>query len=220
MTNTNQKLTALEQRILVAYAMAGIDANGADTADAMLADNMTWGDVPEIAQRTGLTQKQVQGVVASLSKKALLVITDEGVNGEGPVQQVLADDGIRVAFDLIAQGIQLKESPKARKPRELPDRVMLEPGKSEDVKATKAGSKRHLMAEALAKGATIEELMETLGWNKDTVSSALRTDMGALGLGVERKAGKYYLLMPKGVKRIPAHGADTTRADALVAACK
>lgn len=112
------------------------------------------------------------------------------------------------------------ETPKARKPRELPDRVMLEPGKPEDVKATKAGSKRHQMAEALAKGATIEELMETLGWNKDTVSSALRTDMGALGLGVERKAGKYYLLMPKGVKRIPAHDADTTRADALVAACK
>ncbi|MFD3191176.1 hypothetical protein ACFMPD_12995 [Sedimentitalea sp. HM32M-2] len=112
------------------------------------------------------------------------------------------------------------QKPKARKPRELPDRVMLEPGKPEDVKATKAGSKRHLMAEVLAKGATIEELMETLGWNKDTVSSALRTDMGALGLGVERKAGKYYLLMPKGVKRIPAHDADTTRADALVAACK
>ncbi|WP_375552592.1 hypothetical protein [Rhodophyticola porphyridii] len=112
------------------------------------------------------------------------------------------------------------QTPKARKPRVLADRVMIEPGKPEDVKATKAGSKRHLMAEALAKGATIEELTEMLGWNKDTVSSALRTDMGALGLGVERKAGKYYLLFPKGVKRIPAHDADTTRADALVAACK
>ncbi|MFV0360450.1 hypothetical protein, partial [Tropicimonas sp.] len=78
------------------------------------------------------------------------------------------------------------QKPKARKPRELPDRVMLEPGKPEDVKATKAGSKRHLMAEALAEGATIEELMETLSWNKDTVSSALRTDRGALGLGGER----------------------------------
>ena len=110
--------------------------------------------------------------------------------------------------------------PKTRKPRILADRVMIEPGKPEDVKATKAGSKRHLMAEALAKGATIEELMATLGWNKDTVSSALRTDMGALGLGVERKAGKYYLLLPKGVKTIPAHDADTTRADALVAACR
>ncbi len=221
MTKANQKLTALEQRTLVAYAMAGIDANGADTADAMLEDNMTWGDVPEIAQRTGLTQKQVQGVVASLSKKALLVITDEGVNGEGPVQQVLADDGIRIAFDLMAEGVEAKaQKPKARKPRELPDRVMVEPGKPEDVKATKAGSKRHLMAEALAKGATVEELMALLNWNKDTVVSAFRTDMRSLGFGVERKAGKYYLLMPKGVQRIPAHDADTTRADALVVACK
>lgn len=123
-----------------------------------------------------------------------------------------ADDKIRDA--------KIVKAPKARKLRELPDRVMLEPGKPEDVKATKAGSKRHLMAEALAKGATIEQLMETLGWNKDTVSSALRTDMGALGLGVERKAGKYYLLMPKGVKRIPAHDADTTRAEALADAQK
>ena len=106
------------------------------------------------------------------------------------------------------------------KTRKLPDRVLIAPGKPEDVKATKLGSKRHLMAEALTKGATIEELMVTLGWNKDTVSSALRTDMGALGLGVERKAGKYYLILPKGMKRVPAHDADTTRADALVAACK
>ncbi|WP_099827152.1 hypothetical protein [Oceaniglobus indicus] len=214
------KLTAMEKRVLVAYADAGIDCNGAETVDAMLADNMTWGDVPEIAQRTGLTQKQVQGVIASLSTKGLLVITDEGVNGEGPVQQVLADNGIRVAFDLMAEGVEAKTAPKARKPRVLEDRVMLEPGKPEDVKATKAGSKRHLLAEALAKGATIEELMAVTSWNKDTVSSALRTDMGALGLGVERKGGKYFLLLPKGVKRIPSRDADTTRADALVAACK
>ena len=112
-------------------------------------------------------------------------------------------------------------APKAApKPRVLDDRVLITPGKAEDVRSTKAGSKRHLMAEALAKGATIEEMVELLGWNKDTVSSALRTDMGALGLGVERKAGRYHLLLPAGVKRIPAHDADTNRAAALVAACK
>lgn len=215
------KLTALEKRVLVAYLDAGIDANGAETLDDMLADNMTWGDVPEIAQRTGLTQKQAQGVIASLSNKALLVITDEGVNGEGPVQQVLADDGIRVAFDLMAEGVEAKaQKLKARKPRELPDRVIVEPGKPEGVKATKAGSKRHLMAEALAKGATVEELVQLLGWNKDTVTSAFRTDMGALGFGVERKAGKYHLLLPKGLKHIPSHDAETSRSDALVAARK
>lgn len=94
------------------------------------------------------------------------------------------------------------QKPKARKPRELPDRVMVEAGKPEDVRATKAGSKRHLMAEALAKGATVEELMALLNWNKDTVTSAFRTDMRALGFGVERKAGKYFLLFPKKIKRL------------------
>jgi hypothetical protein len=109
---------------------------------------------------------------------------------------------------------------KPRTPRVLDDRVLIAPGKAEDVRPTKAGSKRHLMAEALEKGATIEDMVELLGWNKDTVSSALRTDMGALGLGVERKAGRYHLLLPAGVKRIPAHDANTNRAAALVAACR
>lgn len=115
---------------------------------------------------------------------------------------------------------KIVKAPKARKPRELPDRVMVEPGKPEEVKATKAGSKRHLMAEALAKGATVEELVKLLGWNKDTVTSAFRTDMGALGFGVERKGGKYFLLFPKKIKRLPVTDKGVSRADALVAACK
>lgn len=36
--------------------------------------------------------------------------------------------------------------------------------------------------------------------------------------GVERKAGRYYLLLPVGVNRIPAHDAETNRVAALVAA--
>lgn len=55
------KLTDLEQRVTVAYLAMGIDCNGCETLDDMLADNMTWGDVPAIAKATGLTQKQVQG---------------------------------------------------------------------------------------------------------------------------------------------------------------
>lgn len=167
-----------------------------------------------------LTKKQVNGVLASLSTKGLVVVDCDPVNGEGTVQQVLSDEGIVVAFELMADGIEAKAPKAARKLRTLPDRVMLEPGKAEDVCATRAGSKRHLMAEALSRGATIDELMEVLGWNKSTVSAALRTDMGAVGLGVERKAGKYYLILPVGVNRVPARDADTTRADALVAACK
>ena len=46
--------------------------------------------------------------------------------------------------------------------------------------------------------------------------SVLALIHGALSLGVERKAGKYYLLLPKGMKRIPAHNPDTTRPEALL----
>lgn len=103
MTNATITTTAKETEVLLAYLNAGIDCNGCDTVDAMLADNMTWGDVASIAEATGMPQKTVRGVIASLDKKGLLVITDEGVNGEGPVQQVLSDAGVRYGFELLAQ---------------------------------------------------------------------------------------------------------------------
>jgi hypothetical protein len=220
-------LTDLEKRVTVAYLEAGIDCNGAKTFDAMLADNMTWGDVPAIAKATGLTQNQVQGVIASLDKKGLLVITGEGVNGKGPVQQVLSDDGLRVAFELMADGVEgkpVKARPKAEKParkaRGLDDRVIQAPGKAEDVRPTKEGSKRALLVIALQSGVTIEHLMEVLCWNRETVSSALRTDLKAIGVGCERRESKYHLLLPEGMKKLPLSEATITRADALVTACK
>jgi transposase len=160
------KLTAKEKQTLVAYLDAGMDCNGAETLDAMKADNMTWGDVPEIAKRTGLAQKSIKGVIASLDKKGLLVITDEGVNGEGPVQQVLADFGLVVAFELIADGIEAmapKAAPNPAKadkgPRVLKPHVFCQPvDKPEQITSLKAGSKKHLLAKALWDGATIEEL--------------------------------------------------------------
>lgn len=223
------KMTALEKAVTVAHLDAGMECNGAETLDAMRADNMTYADVAEIATRTSLTKKQVQGVIASLSTKGILSVGNEKPNGQPGVDQVLTDWGVVVAFDLLAEGVEAKAKAKAKTAKPAPkakadpkagDRVILAPGKADDVKPTKVGSKRHLMAEALAKGATIEELMALLSWNRDTVSSALRTDMGAVGLGVERKGGRYFLLLPKGMTRIPARDATTTREDARVAACK
>lgn len=111
-------------------------------------------------------------------------------------------------------------APKTRKARELDDRVILAPGKLDDVRPTKAGSKRALLVEALAAGATVEEMMDSLGWNRETVTAALRTDIKAIGLGVERKAGRYHLLLPEGMNRPPLRDADASRADALSAACQ
>ena len=118
------------------------------------------------------------------------------------------------------QTMVAKEQKPTRKPRGLDDRVIQTPGKVEDVRPTKEGSKRALLIQALARGCTLEHLESLLGWNRATVSSALRTDIGAVGLGVERKAGRYHLLLPKGMKKLPLRDATTSRADALVAACK
>ncbi len=74
---------------------------------------MTWSDVAETSKRTGLTKKQVNGVLTSLSGKGLVVTDCDPVNGEGPVQQVLSDWGISAAFELLADG---KEAKAAAKP--------------------------------------------------------------------------------------------------------
>lgn len=229
-----QNLTDLEKRVVVAHLEAGIDCNGAETLDAMRADNMTWADVAEIAQRTGLAKNQVKGVISSLSSKGLLDANCEKPNGAAGVDQVLTDWGVVVAFELLAEGIIANQGPTpapkadsakaekpARKARTLEDRVIQKPATDlAKVRPMTDGSKRHMLAQAMQRGATLEHLIEVTGWSRSTVTSALRWDMGQVGLGVERKGDKYFLIMPEGLKRLPVREATISRADALVAACK
>ncbi|MCA8870200.1 MAG: hypothetical protein KDA67_16230 [Rhodobacteraceae bacterium] len=58
-------MTDLQKRVVVALLDAGMDINGAETVDGMRSDNMCLADVAELAKRTGLTMKQVKGVLAS-----------------------------------------------------------------------------------------------------------------------------------------------------------
>jgi hypothetical protein len=242
--NVLANLTDLQKRVVVALLDAGIDCNGAETLDAMRADNMTYADVAELSQRTGLTKSQVKGVLSGLSG---IVDTDvEKPNGQAGVDQVLTDFGVIVAFELLADGVVANPGPaKAEKPaktsnvvklptpkkekaaptpkkgRSVEDRVLVQPAKDlKDVKPMTAGSKRHLICEALLRGTTVEHLSEITGWKRDVVSSALYYDVKQVGLGVERKGGKLFLLMPEGVKKLPLRDKTTTRADALVAACR
>jgi hypothetical protein len=220
--------TDFEKRVLVAHLGAGIDCNGADTLEAMLSDNMTFADVAEVSQRTGLTKNQVKGVIVSLASKYLLSPNNEKPNGAPGVDQVLTDDGLRVAFNLLANGVEAhapKPAPKAKAkaattPKALKPHVYCEPGKLDDVKAVKAGSKRHLLFAALKKGATLEEMMAATGWNRSTVQSSFRVDVPAAGFGCERRAdGCYWLLLPKGLKSLPVAQPGQTRAEA-VAGCR
>lgn len=180
-------LTAFEKAVLVAHLDAGMECNGAKTHDAMQADNMTWSDVAETSKRTGMTKKQVNGVLTSLSGKGLVVTDCAPPNGEGAVQQVLADFGIVVAFELLSEGIEAnapkvapasKAAPAPKKSRVLEDRVLVAPANDmKMVRAVSEGSKCHLLAQALLTGATVERLMEVTGWNRATAASALRWDI-------------------------------------------
>ena len=150
----------------MAHLDAGMECNGAETHDAMQADNMTWSDVAETSKRTGLTKKQVNGVLTSLSGKGLVVTDCDPVNGEGPVQQVLSDWGISAAFELLADGIEAKApvapkadkaAPKAApKARALEDRVLVAPATDlKMVRPAGEGTKKHMIAEALLIGCLV-----------------------------------------------------------------
>lgn len=91
-----------------------------------------------------------------------------------------------------------------RKARGTEDRILVQPSTDPDkISPIRAGTKRHLMADALASGTTLEHLTEVTGWSRSVVSAALYTDVNAAGLGIKRKACKLHLILPKGVKGIP-----------------
>lgn len=121
--------------------------------------------------------------------------------------------------DLQARLNATKAKKPARAPRGLEDRVIIEPGNADDVKPVKEGSKRALLIQGLSRGTTVEHLMDLLDWNRPTVTSAIYSDVKAIGLGVERRDGKYFLLMPKGLTALPLREATRTRAKAREA-CK
>jgi len=109
-----------------------------------------------------------------------------------------------------------KPAPAPKKARVLDDRIITQPAHDQKhVKAVTQGSKRHLLIQALEKGATIDDLMAATGWGKDTVTAALRWDCAQVGMGVERKGGKYYLMLPKGFTKPAIVEKGQARVDAL-----
>lgn len=219
-------LTDLEKRVTVALLEAGIDCNGAETLDAMQSDNMCVADVAELSTRTSLTKNQIKGVVSSLASKGLVSANIEKPNGEPGVDQWLNTDALATAFDLMAEGIEAKAkkpapTPADKKPANI-GHVYCEPCSDiAELKPIRAGTKRAILAEALARGATIEELCAATGWNRATVQSAFRTDLKPMGYGVHRDAkGIYRLDLPKKAKRPAIRAAGETAEQVMVAACR
>ena len=113
-----------------------------------------------------------------------------------------------------------KKAAPAKTRKGTEDRILVQPtDDATKIRPIRAGTKRHLMAVALTRGTTLEHLSEITGWSRDVASSALYTDFKAAGLGVERKAGKLFLILPEGVKRLPVREAATSTQDSI-AACK
>ncbi len=222
--------TKNETAILLAHLDVTMSAMGGETVDQVLGDNMSVTDVQELAEATGKSVKTVRATLGSLTKKELVTPGDKNPETKR-IEQWLTEAGVRAAFGLLADMeapvsdvIENVADPKpkaAPKTRALKPHVYCQPvPKTENITSLTDGSKKHKLASALLDGATMEELMEAVGWNRSTVQSAFSYDMKNSGFGVERrKDQKYYLLMPKGLKRLPVMQKGQSRADALVAAC-
>ena len=227
---TLRALTIPEQHLLSAFAHCeNTVTNGAPTSAKTAADLATW--VWLDTRKVGdMTTAQKKGVLSSLVKKGLLVITPDAEGdllgwtllGFDVVQSLLEEPLPAMPAAKAPKADKPKAEPKPRAPKALEDRVIVQPTTDlKKVRPAGEGTKKHMIAEALLIGATAERLMEITGWNKSTALSALRWDIGSqMGLGVERKGEKYFLILPEGVKAIPVKAKDMTRADALVAACK
>jgi hypothetical protein len=151
----------MEQKVLIAALEEGIDCNGCETVEAMLADNMTWTTADSLATRTGLKIKSVKGVIASLSKKGMVAADQEAPNGEGAPQQVLTDAGIRAAFELMAEAAEAEASAAegratAMKPKHVQTNEARAAAKAEAASARAAAAEARARAKLEARQARLE----------------------------------------------------------------
>lgn len=80
-------LTEMQRAVLFAFP-GGASAEGDNGA--------SWTEVADLADATGLTKKQVMGVLGSLSAKGLVYADEPKANGEKGTLQCLTDEGARL----------------------------------------------------------------------------------------------------------------------------
>lgn len=95
------KLTELETKVLGAF-------NTYDDLESTISDlGVSWTDAKELCIETGIAMQSIKGVIASLSKKGLVDVDDDGpINAhdlkKAPTAICLTSEGARVFFDLCA----------------------------------------------------------------------------------------------------------------------
>lgn len=105
-------LTTKEHTALVAIARNGLDAMGGTEPKDLHDDNMSWFDNSDLTTLTGMSKNQCAGLISSLEAKGLVVDSGEGINGNGPDQWYLSNNGIDLAQQVWGQPVA--ETAKAK----------------------------------------------------------------------------------------------------------
>lgn len=106
------KLTELETKVLGAF-------NTYDDLESTISDlGVSWTDAKELCAETGIAAKSIKGVIASLSKKGLIDVDDDGPISahdlkKAPTAICLTAEGAKVFFDLCAAESDEAEEPTA-----------------------------------------------------------------------------------------------------------
>jgi len=93
-------LTAKEAAALRAFVNEGADAICADSADELIADNMTFMDPTDLTAALGVSYQVAGGLITALSEKGLIEDTGEPLPERRHNAWAASNEGIRLGWDL------------------------------------------------------------------------------------------------------------------------
>lgn len=94
-------LTEKETAMIVAFIIEGKDCTNAQSAEAMLQDNMTWMSATDLCEALGWNAQEVGGVMAALSEKGLIQDSGESAREAQDTDWYATDEAIEKYFDLV-----------------------------------------------------------------------------------------------------------------------
>jgi len=93
-------LTIKEQQMLKAFINEGRDCIGAETAQELINDNMTWQDAGFLQDELGWSKQEIGGVMSSLMNKGLINPMGEPLPERSIEAWTATDEGIELGWDL------------------------------------------------------------------------------------------------------------------------
>ncbi len=94
-------LTEKETAMIVAFIIEGKDCTNAQSAEAMLQDNMPWMSDTDLCEALGWNAQEVGGVMAALSEKGLIQDSGESAREAQDTDWYATDEAIEKYFDLV-----------------------------------------------------------------------------------------------------------------------